>query len=111
MTPTEKALREALTEILSVHANDNHRPKAFYIADAALRLPETVGEPVYKCVGVAFWPVGEDSPMMYYVEINDERHAKARSTLSNCRKVMLYALESEIPLQAMPAAPAAPEAK
>lgn len=29
--------RDALEEVLRVHADDNHRPKAFYIAAKALR--------------------------------------------------------------------------
>jgi hypothetical protein len=31
-----EALEDSFREILMVHANDNHRPKAFYIADKAL---------------------------------------------------------------------------
>ena len=35
----ENALRIALLEVLGAHANDNHRPKAFYIADRAVNHP------------------------------------------------------------------------
>lgn len=37
---TVRAMQEALQEILRVHANDNNRPEAFYIAARALRPAE-----------------------------------------------------------------------
>jgi hypothetical protein len=36
LTKRVQELEEALQEILRVHADDNHRPKAFYIAASVL---------------------------------------------------------------------------
>lgn len=46
-------MREALQEILRVHANDNHRPKAFYIAAEALAEQPAQGEAVAESTRTA----------------------------------------------------------
>lgn len=40
VSTSETRHKNALQEILAKHADDNHRPKAFYIASKALNHPE-----------------------------------------------------------------------